>query len=75
LLIDYQVCFLDEQCCIDFAHVLCLRKAMNWMPTQLAARAMIELIEPDEPTVHVHVHTQPLFGLPAVYLWYRKQNG
>ncbi|KAG1746898.1 hypothetical protein EDB19DRAFT_1905722 [Suillus lakei] len=31
----------------------------NWVPPQLAARAMIELIESDEPIVHL-MHTQPI---------------
>ena len=32
---------------------------MNWIPAQLAARAMIELIESDESIVHL-VHTQSI---------------
>ncbi|OJA19219.1 hypothetical protein AZE42_10897 [Rhizopogon vesiculosus] len=34
-------------------------RAVNWIPAQLAARAMIELIESDEPIVHL-VHTQSI---------------
>ncbi|KAJ8590926.1 hypothetical protein M405DRAFT_736061 [Rhizopogon salebrosus TDB-379] len=34
-------------------------RAANWVPAQLAARAMIELIKSDEPIVHL-VHTRPI---------------